>query len=290
MKKLNLVVFLFAFGAFAQDVTETFHSTRIVNAHSAEILGKRLWEYRIEHRFGDVAGTNGGPTAGFGFDNAADIRFAFEHGFAKNWMLGFARLKGVGGKYPSSLLEGFVKGRLLTQNKEKKMPFSLAILGETYYSYQKATSGPMDVTAFPESVHRLSYASQLILTRKFSDRLSVALIPSYVHRNYVAADDVNDLFSLGGAVNMKLTKSFGLILEYFQNFEPESGLNMRTMAKNSLGIGMEFTTNGHNFTITLTNARGFGAVQYIAMNEMDWTKGQFRLGFSISRSFKIRRK
>jgi hypothetical protein len=286
MKKLFFAALLLSFNSFSQDVSQTFNSTRIVNSHSTETLSERQWEYRIEHRFGDLAGAGGGTQTAFGFDQAADIRMAFEYGLSDKWMVGLARNKGIARPY-KSLLEGFIKGRILTQNKEKNIPVSIAVLAESYYSYMKASTDTFAVDFFPKKSHRLSYATQMIVTRKMSDRLSLALMPTYVHRNYVAADDVNGLFSLGGAFNYKLTKSMGVILEYFYNVEPDG---FRPNAKNSFAVGYEFVTNGHNFHINLSNARGFGSMQYVALTQEEWLKGQFRLGFSIARTFKIRRR
>jgi len=288
MKKIGLLFFIVFFGSvgFSQDVTQTFNSTRIVNSHSTEMLGKKMWEYRIEHRFGDFAGTNGGAQTAFGFDNAADIRMAMEYGITDKLMAGIGRSKGIGRPY-TSLIDGFLAGRFLTQNKEKKIPISAAILGTMYYTYMKQVNDLQSVAYFDGKLtRRLAYSSQLVLTRKFTDRISVALMPTYVHRNYVAQDDVNDLFSLGAAINIKINKHMGVILEYFNNFEDD---DFRVNATNSLGIGFEFVTNGHNFHINWTNSRGFGELQYIALTQEDWLRGQFRLGFSISRNFKIKK-
>ncbi|MFT7343721.1 MAG: hypothetical protein ACI9XP_000295 [Lentimonas sp.] len=289
MRKILFVLTLstiVGFNSHTQEIIETFRNTRIVNSHSSEVLKQGLWEYRIEHRFGDLAGSQGGVQTAFGFDNVADIRMAFEYGFAKNWMLGFGRSKGIANPY-TSLLDGFVKGRILTQNSDKKVPFSLAVLGSSFYSYMKKSIDPNSLSSFPKRSHRLSYSAQLIATRKINDRLSFAIMPTYTHRNYVNVDDVNGLLSLGSAFNVKLTKSFGVVVEYFYNIHDN---NIRKDYKNALGIGVEFITSGHNFHINLTNTRGFGEVQYVALNTSDWTKGQFRLGFSISRDFKIRKK
>jgi hypothetical protein len=288
MKKIGLLFFIVFFGSvgFSQDVTQTFNSTRIVNSHSTEMLGKKMWEYRIEHRFGDFAGTNGGAQTAFGFDNAADIRMAMEYGITDKLMAGIGRSKGIGRPY-TSLIDGFLAGRFLTQNKEKKIPISAAIVGTMYYTYMKQVNDLQSVAYFDGKLtRRLAYSSQLVLTRKFTDRISVALMPTYVHRNYVAQDDVNDLFSLGAAINIKINKHMGVILEYFNNFEDD---DFRVNATNSLGIGFEFVTNGHNFHINWTNSRGFGELQYIALTQEDWLRGQFRLGFSISRNFKIKK-
>jgi hypothetical protein len=288
MKRILLVfgVGLASF-CFGQDVTETFNSTRIINSHSTEVLQKRQWEYRIEHRFGDFAGSNGGVQQAFGFDQAADIRMAMEYGFAEKWMAGIGRSKGIGLPY-TSLLDGFIKGRFLTQNAEKKMPVSVAVIGNMFATYMKSVDDPQSVANFePDFTRRLAYSTQVVVTRKFGHRLSLAIMPTYTHRNYVATNDVNGIFSVGVAANLKINKSIGVIAEYFHNIE-SSGF--RPDAKNSLALGFEFVTNGHNFHINLTNARGFGDVQYIALTQSDWLKGQFRLGFSISRNFKIRRK
>lgn len=289
MKRIaHLLAFCLPLFSMGQDVTETFHSTRIINAHSTEVLGKKNWEYRIEHRFGDIAGDLGGIQTAFGFDQAADIRIAVEHGFSNKWMVGFGRSKGIGQPY-TSLLDGFIKGRILTQNKEKKMPISLAYIGTSYITYMKSVNDPTSAANYDgEFLRRMAFSNQLVISRKFSDRLTLALMPTITHRNFVLYTDVNTVSSVGAAINYKFTKSFGMIVEYFQNLTFEE--NVRQDFTNSLGVAFEFVTNGHNFHVNLTNARGFGDVQYIALNQSDWLKGQFRLGFSVSRTFKIRRK
>ena len=263
-------------------VSETFSTVHIINGHSAETLKKRQWRYVIAHRFGDIAGNAGGVQTAFGFDNASDIRFGFDFGITDNLMVGIGRLKGAGTPY-RSIIEGFIKYRFLTQTKDNSMPVSAAIVGTAYGTYMPASSDELSVTSFPEMIHRFNYAMQLSVTRKFHPRLSVALMPSYVHRNLVNINDQNGLFSLGGAANIKVTKSIGLIAEYFYTINTAE---MREDYFNSLSFGLEWITNGHNFTLNFTNARGFGELQYIALNTADWSQGQFRFGFTITRTFK----
>ena len=54
-------------------VEGTFLDTRVINGHSVETLEKGALEFRIQHRFGDIAGDQGGAQTFFGLDNAADI-------------------------------------------------------------------------------------------------------------------------------------------------------------------------------------------------------------------------
>ncbi|PHR31965.1 MAG: hypothetical protein COA38_07080 [Fluviicola sp.] len=284
MMKKVLVLFCFAlaFNAQSQNVEETFSGTRVINGHSVETLKGRILEFRIEHRFGDIAGTNGGIQQFFGFDQAADIRFAFEYGITDKLMIGLGRSKGTGAPY-RSLIDGFTKYRFMTQEKDGN-PLSLAVMGSASISYQKASADLTQVTSYPQFSHRMAYSTQLIAARKFGEHISVQVMPTYVHRNYVNIDDVNGLFSLGGALNYKINKKYGVVVEYYQNFNPSG---MRLDAKNSLGVAFEWTTNGHNFKMNFTNSRGFGETQFIPYTVSDWLDGEFRFGFSISRKFKL---
>lgn len=283
MIKQLLVLFCLALATNAQSqkIEETFSGTRVINGHSIETLKTRILQFRIEHRFGDIAGTNGGVQQFFGFDQAADIRFAFEYGISDKWMIGLGRIKGTG-PY-SALLDGFTKYRFMSQDKDGK-PLSLAVMGSTTLSYAKATSDLTQVQSYPQFSHRMAYSVQLLAARKFGERLSLQIMPTYVHRNLVAIDDVNGLFSLGGAVNYKFNKKYGIIVEYYQNFNPSG---FRENMKNSLGVAFEWTTNGHNFIMNFTNSRGFGETQFIPYTNSDWLKGEFRFGFSVSRNFKL---
>lgn len=268
-----------------EEEIETFGCTRIINGHSVETLGKGVLEFRIEHRFGDIAGSSGGAQTLYGFDNSTDIRFGFEYGITDKFMIGIGRSKGTGslgvtGSPYKALLDGFVKYRLLHQ--DKKIPVSMSLIGTMSYTYMKASDDIYSVSHFPKQVHRFSYATQLNIARKFNEKLSLALMPTLVHRNYVASDDINTLFSLGGAIRYAVNSKFGIILEYYQNIH---GDDVRTSNVNSFGIAFEWMTFGHNFTINLTNAVGLGETQFIPYTFQDWSKGQFRLGFCIGRKY-----
>lgn len=284
----NLIVALcctIAVTGFSQEVQETFNGTRIVNGHSTETLKSHILQFRISHRFGDMAGEFGGVQQWFGLDNAADIRFAFEYGITDKWMVGIGRSKGTGNPY-SSLVDGFTKYRILSQTKDNKMPLSLAVMGATTVSYMKASSDLTQVSSFPDFAHRMAYSAQVLVARKFGERFSLQFAPTYVHRNYVSLNDENGIFALGTGANLKITKGFGLIAEYYHVLNATE-LRENQGSKNSLSVGGEFATNGHIFRINLTNSKGFTETQFIPLTFSDWMEGQFRLGFSITRNFKL---
>ncbi len=270
---------------FENSTVEIFGSTRIVNSHSVETLNKGILEFRIEHKFGDIAGTNGGIQTFFGFDNSTDIRFAFEYGVTDDLMLGLGRSKGTAGLSSEgspykSLLDGFVKYRLIKQSNA--IPVSATIVGSTFYTYMKANTDLTSVASFPKYSNRFAYSTQLNLAKMFGSKLSVSLMPTFVYRNFVASNDVNALFALGGALRYAINPRWGIIIEYFHNL---NGNDIRTSTLNSLGVAVEWSTFGHVFTLNLTNATGFGDVQYIPYTYQNWLDGAFRLGFCISRKY-----
>lgn len=294
MKKLFLTFFLVFPTIFfaqepAEDISEyqepisTFSSTRVINGHSVETLSKGTYEMRIEHRFGDIAGVNGGIQNMFGFDNLSDMRIALEYGITDQLMVGFGRSKGTGAPY-RSLVDGFVKYKVISQ-EPKKSPISITAVAGSSFTYMTASADEGLVTHFPKAVHRLNYFAQINIAHHFGDRGALQLMPTLVHRNYVANNDNNDLFALGFAGRIRLTDRFALVGEYFQCF---NGTQFRQEGfTNSGAIALEWFTFGHNFTINITNAGGIGETQFIPYTTEQWQKGQFRLGFVVGRKFVI---
>lgn len=263
-----------------EETSYTFSGTRVINGHSVDMLPAKTMELRIEHKFGDIAGTNGGAQSLFGFDNASDMRIALEYGVNDKLMFGFGRCKGAGNPY-RSLLDGFVKYNIVKQLKGKT-PISLSILGSAGFTYMKANSDQSLVSNFPKIAHRLSYVTQLNVARRFNDRLSVCIMPTFVHRNYVAADDQNELLAIGSGLRFRVSSRFAILGEYYHSFASE---NRRSDFKNSIGIALEWFTFGHTFTINITNSSGIGELQFIPYTTEKLSLGQFRLGFCIGRKF-----
>ena len=288
----HLVLFwcFLAFSQFDENVEDekmpikSFHGTRIINGHSVETLNKGYMEMRIEHRFGDIAGVNGGYQNMFGFDNLSDMRIALEYGINDDLMVGFGRSKGTGAPY-RSLLDGFIKYRSVRQSEN--YPISLTVIAGSSFTYMKASAELSEVNHFPKAVHRLSYFAQANLARKFGDWISVSLMPTLVHRNYVATNDQNDVFSLGAATRIKISGQYALIGEYYHTFNT-GGFRPNEAYKNSIGLALEWQTFGHNFTINVTNSGGLGETQFIPYTLENLMKGQIRFGFCVARKFIIK--
>ena len=273
-----------------QEVFQTFKDRRIINAQSVEMLKNYELDVRITHRFGDLAGDNGGFQTFFGFENATDVMIGAEYGILNNLNAGIYRAKGAG-SYPSGrsglrqLMNGFVKYRILQQSDQDGSPITLAVLGVASVSSGPKSESPSSINNFSTFTDRMAFAAQLLIAKKFSDGFSLQLNGGYVHRNLVAFDDVNGIISLGIATRVQVNKVFGLIADVTLPFSEN-----RTTAEGfypSIGVGLEIDTGGHIFQVNLTNSKGSVETDYIPYSTSNWGDGEFRLGFTISRIFHL---
>ena len=266
-------------------VFATWKTMKLVNLHSTEMVKKKGLDFRVAHRFGNMGTTSGGgPHNFYGMDNSADIRISFDYGITEKLQVGVGR-----SKY-NELIDGSVKYRII-QQKEKKVPHTMVVYGNMGITPKKDIDGRYD-----DWQNRLNYVTQLLLARKFGDRFSFELVPTYTHRNSVERvvdgegnilTDENGLFSVGVGARFKLTKRLGLIADYVYTFSEFRSNYKPQRYYSPLGIGVEIETGGHVFHVTMTNAAGIMENNYIPETTDSWQKGGMKLGFNISRVFQF---
>ena len=249
-------------------VTATFKSTRIVNGHSIETIGKYNLDFRISHRFGYL---NSGGYNLFGLDNAT-MRIGLDYGVTNRLMVGIGRST-VDKEY-----DAFVKYKLLRQSTGKvKMPMSVTYLGGVMHYTQKG-SEEINFT------NRTSFVNQLMIARKFNDAFSMQLTPTWVHINMVdLSTEKNDLFSLGIGGRVKISKRVALTADYFHQIDKLDGTT------NSLSLGVDIETGGHVFQLHFTNSTGMTERSFITNTTGDWGKGDVHFGFNITRLFVLKK-
>ena len=137
--------------------TATFKTTRLINGHSVENVGKGVLDVKISHRFGNISE---GFYELFGLDKAS-MRMGFDYGITKNIMIG------VGRSTFQKTYDGFIKVKILHQSRGKKnMPVTLSYVP----TIALKTIRYEDPTIDNRFSSRLSYSHQLIVGRKFSDK------------------------------------------------------------------------------------------------------------------------
>jgi len=251
-----------------------FKSTRLVLTQSSETDKKKNFNFEIIHRFGDFAGTNGGAKLGYGLDDVSDVDFRFEYGLTDNLNIDLERSTIYG------LIDLELKYALVHQTNSGS-PIAITVLGE---------SGVRTFASFPTFGSRLSYFGQAIFARQFSPGFSFELAPSYLRDNspYPAIAGVEQQFvTLSAAARFKLTKHMGFIVDYahpFSSFRNSNGFS------DPLGFGLEMVTGGHVFTVNVTNSRANTEINYLSDTRSDYGRGQYRIGFTISRMFDFNHK
>ncbi|MBV7531693.1 DUF5777 family beta-barrel protein [Chitinophaga sp. sic0106] len=272
-----------------QPVLNTYKGTRIIMGQSTETLGKRELDFRVDHRFGDLGGEFGGVKTFFGTDNSTDIRIGLEYGITDKLMAGLGRSKGSG--LESQLVDGLVKYKLLTQTTDNHVPLSLAVFGSMNVTCMTTSDNKASPVYFEDGTDRLNYVLQTVIGRKLGDRLTLSLSPTYVHRNKVGYMDMNNMFALGAAGRLKVSKRVGFIVEYFYPFRSQESKDYYATNGikfyNPLGVGIEIETGGHVFHINFTNSTAIQESQFIPETHSSWLQGQFRWGFNISRRFTL---
>ena len=253
-------------------VTATFKDTRIVNVQSNETPAEGVLHFVIAHRFGTL---NSGAYELWGLDNA-QMRMAFDYGITDRLAVGVAR-----NTYQKTY-EASIKARLLRQSTgPEAFPVSV-----TWYSVAMANGlkAPTDVTPY-YFTHRLSYVNQAIIARKMNEQLSLALVPSFVHRNYVeTTEDAHDLWLVGVGGRYKLTQRFSINGEYHHYLSQQFDEGFSP----SLSLGVDIETGGHVFQLHVTNARGMFERSFLAEPAGSWGDGSVYFGFNLSRVFTVK--
>ena len=260
----------------SEPVTNAFKSHRVINSQSMEMLGEGALDFRILHRFGNL---NQGYQQLFGLDQAS-MRIGFDYGVLKNFMIG------VGRSTLNKEIDGYAKYRIFWQSEggKENMPISLIwVSGFTANGEQH----PFQGTGFEDSfTHRLAYFHQLIIGRKFSNKLTLQITPTLLHQNVVINSlTPNDLFAIGIGGRYKVSQRVAFVWDYsflFNRF-PDA-----TFAY-PLSLGFDIDTGGHVFQLHISNAAGMNERAFLTAQNGSWLKGDVKIGFNLSRVFQLKK-
>jgi len=251
-------------------VAQTFPDLRIVNGHSVMTSPAGQMKFIISHRFGSI---DGGIEEFFGLDEAT-IRLGLDYGITDRLTVG------VGRSSFEKTFDGYAKYAILRQTKDGKMPISLTGLATVAI---RSVDLPGE-----EELNELSaktfYSYQLLVAKKLTDRLSVQIMPTLVHRNLVLDEDYqNDVFSAGGAARYQVSRTVSLQTEYYYVLPDQ----ISDQFNNSLSFGCDIETKNHVFQLHVSNSQGMIEKFFIGETRGSWEDGEVYFGFNISRDFQL---
>ncbi|MEP7256180.1 MAG: DUF5777 family beta-barrel protein [Ferruginibacter sp.] len=275
-----------------KEPAKVFLSQRLINANTTEMLQKGHLEFKVVHNFGDIGGTFGGSSTGYGLDNSTDIKIGFQLGVTKNLNVIVSRSKGFG--QVTQLWEMGFKYRFMQQmENDPSHPLSIALFANGVASSVKhdTTRNSLRENAFPTTSSRQSQVVQLMVARKFGKILSFQLNPTYVHTNYVVPGDVKSIFAFGAAIRVPIYKKFVFIADYFHPFRSQTNVDALKAKGVKLydvkGFGLELVTPGHVFHLNFTNTHTILENRFLTRTTTSWNHGEYRWGFTVSRNFVV---
>jgi mono/diheme cytochrome c family protein len=237
-----------------------FQNGHLVNLPTPDTLGPKGLEFRILHRFKSAAGAAGSQNL-WGLDGGAWISFGLAAALADDLDVGIRRTN------LHQSWEGYAKWALVRQ-RDGGSPLSVALLG---------------LGAHVSAENRANedrLGAQAIVARRFGDRFSAMLVPTYVSRTHVFdAADTRGTWALGAGGEFRFSSFTALTGEWVTQLAGVAA------PFESASIGLSIATSRHVFHLLLTNTSGAHTDQYAPGGDLDWSEGDFRLGFNITRTF-----
>ena len=282
MKQLLIILLFMPWMAFCQDdllseidtdqvVTETvssvFKGLKIVNFESTKLVASKELTLIVSHRFGTV---KNGFDSFFGLDDAV-TRINFVYGIT-DWLN-----VGVSRSSFQKIYESSLKFRILSQRKHG---FPVTIV--SYNSIMLNTALEEVNLPLLEFENRISYATQLLISRKVTKNFSIEIAPTFFHDNFVVLDEQeNSQYALGVGGRYKLSKRWSINVDYGYHFNRAEN----SPFKDPLSIGFDLETGGHVFQMHFTNAQPMNTNGFLGQATGDWSDGNIYFGFNLSRVF-----
>jgi hypothetical protein len=238
---------------------------KIVNLESTKLAAKGDLYFIVAHRFGSI---KDGFEGFYGLDNA-NTQIKFVYGLTKWFTVSGAR---------SELAYDF-SGKVLIKSQERDgFPLAIVAFGSL------GLNNTLKESLYPKMTfeNRLIYVSQILISKKFSDNLSLELAPTFFHENFVLDDNQeNSQLAVGLGGRYKFAKRWSLNIDYAAHLNRANN----SPFKNPLSIGVDIETGGHVFQMHFSSSQGIHEAGFLGNSTGDWTKGDVFFGFNLLRVF-----
>ena len=293
MKKIILFILLTGFVfSYVKAQEESipvaaFESSYLIDDQTTTVADLKTLGFAIQHKFATME--NGVDDLWGIYGAATNIRLALDYVPFKNVQIGAGLSK-------SKMMADFnLKWAVLRQTSDNKMPVSLTLLGVAAIDNRPAEDFPTgkvvdskDVNAMPTDIvfsDRMSYHSQLMVSRKFGEVLSLQAGASFTHYNMVDWDQNHDLVGLHAMGRIKVTTNGSLIATYNAPLAIKDISEQNDMPdyKPTFAIGWQISTYTHAFQLYVGNASSMLPQENMMYNRTKFNKDGIAIGFTITR-------
>jgi len=295
MKKILFSLFMLVFltPAFSQEeeqtpvqdkpVKNTFETNLLIDNQTVMTQYKGSIELQIHHRFSLIDNIHNL----WGVYGSANTRLGLNYGLTDRLMVGIGTTK------DNKLTDVQAKYKILEQTKSNSMPFSLVYYGNITANLRDSSTGIFGPTGRNryKHIHRLSYFNQLIIARKFSEKFSFQVAPTFYYFNTVQRGYKNANFAISAGGRFKVTDSHSFIFEYDQNLSKQdsiidaSGSYSAKQPLPNVAFGWEIGTATHCFQVFVANYDKINNQYNLLYNTNDFRKRKYLVGFNITVRF-----
>ena len=230
----------------------TFKTLQIANLQSTKMVEEKEFFMVVAHRFGYL---KEGVREFYGLDQA-NTKIQFLYGINKRFQVGVSR-DSYEKTYSGTIKIGIKK-------QSDSFPINLVL----YNSMDINTL--LNKLSYPGLLFfdRFAYTTQVLISRRFSEKLSMEIAAIYVRQNLIDLNYTKNLI-LPSASNLdfitepwnqylmavggryKFSKRISLNMDYAYNFSK----NKNSLYFNPFTIGIDIETGGHVFQLLFTNSR-----------------------------------
>jgi hypothetical protein len=260
-------------------VRPAFESGLLFDAATTVVPPAKTLEMIIQHRFGTI--DNKDQTYDFfGIWAPSNIRIGLNYSILDNLAIGAGTTK------YKKMQDLQLKYRIIEQTRSNSIPVTVMF-------YEVVGIDGRPDANWQENYkfgNRISYFSQIIVSRRFNDNFSLQFAPGFTHYNSVDSIYDHDRISLSFAGRYKFTPQGSFI--FSADFPLQlQGISEHTKAFNdnavqmkpNICVGFEVSTSTHAFHIYLASAQGILPQEDIMWNTKDFFKGEVLIGLNITR-------
>ncbi|MBL7968793.1 MAG: hypothetical protein JNK09_17440 [Prolixibacteraceae bacterium] len=309
MKKNILFTFILSlisvFSFAQQEATETtakekdypvsavFESGTLIDAQTTVIPEVKTLEMIIQHKFANI--DNGVSDLWGLYGAGTNIRLALNYVPVKNFQIG----AGITKRYMTTDLNA--KWNVLQQTRKNTIPVSVSLFGvvgidgrnfdDIEEVHIASPVGEVNSVGFSD---RLSYFSQLIVSRKFTERLSLQAGVSFSHYNMVDYQKTgkpydHDKVGVHVSGRLKVSNQGSIIVNYDHPLKISQISEMNEWNDNyphpnpNLAFGYEVSTGTHAFQIYMASTTSILPQENMMWNLNEMSSKGFAIGFVITR-------
>jgi len=260
-------------------VRPAFESGLLFDAATTTLQPSKTLEMIIQHRFGTI---ENGIHDFYGVWAPSNIRLGMNYSIMNNLSVG------IGATKFNKMEDLQLKYRIFEQTRSNSMPVTVML-------YEVIGIDGSNKTKWQENYkfnNRISYFTQLLISRRFNDHLSLQIAPGFTHYNSVDSAYDHDRISMSFAGRYKFTPQGSFIFaadfplkiqgisEHLKSFNDS---DKSFIAKANINVGFEISTSTHAFHIYLASAQGILPQEDIMWNKNDFFNKGILIGLNVTR-------